>query len=157
MNNIQVFQDELLNEIVNPNWKNESFEVERKKAYNEGFKKGMDAKETAIKTFFISNVDKVTKIAERLHNEFNKLNFNSKKLFLKPRDLKSFELLFIVSEETYLSATRKEVYKLIREEKKTVNSNEFQFECLIMPEIGETNFNLILSEGYTFTYEPKSR
>jgi hypothetical protein len=32
------------------------------KSYN----KGMDAKETAIKTFFISNVDKVTKIAERL-------------------------------------------------------------------------------------------
>lgn len=157
MSNNEVFQDELLNSIVNPNWRHETLEDEKNRAYKEGFKKGLDAKEVAIKNFFNTNIDKATDIAETLFKEFNKINFKCNSLMLKPRDLKSFELLYIVNEDTYLSAARKEVYKLIRAYKKENNSNEFQFECLIMPESGEINLSLVQSEGFSFKYEPKSR
>lgn len=157
MNSNQVFQDDLLNSIVNPNWRNESYEEEKNKAFKAGFKKGMDAKEMAIKNFFFKNVNKATNLAEKLFNEFSSINFNCNSLLLKPRDLKSFELLFIVDEKTYLSEARKQVYNLIRSYKRDNNSSEFQFECHLMPENGEINMSLILSEGFSLKYEPKSR
>jgi hypothetical protein len=157
MTSNQLFQDDLLNSIVNPNWKNETFEKEKHKAFKEGYKKGFDAKEMAVKNFFYSNVDKATSVAEKLFKEFNTINFKCKSLLLKPRDLRSFELLFIVDEHIYLSDARKQVYKLIRAYKKENNTNEFQFECHVMPESGEVNMSLILSEGFSLKYEPKSR
>lgn len=157
MESQQIFQDQLLNSLVNPNWKNSSLEVEKDKAYQEGFKKGLDAKELEMKNFFFANIDKVMSIGETLFKEFNKLQFECSEMLLKPRDLKSFEVLFIVEEKIYLSQTRKEVYKLIRNLKKEHNSSEFQFECLIMPQSSEINMNLILSEGFSLKYEPKSR
>lgn len=157
MSEDQIYQDELLNSIVNPNWRNETIEQERDKAFKEGFKKGVDAKDVAIKNFFYSNMDKATSIAEKLFQKFNSINFTCNRLMLKPRDLKSFEFLFIVDEATYLSEARKEVYRIVRGFKKENNSNEFQFECLIMPESSDVNMDLILSEGFSFKYEPQSR
>lgn len=157
MTNTNIYQDDFLNSLINPNWKNESEEALKKQAFHEGFKKGMDAKDVAIKQFFTSNLEKATKLAEQLFYEFKELNFECKHLMLKPLDLMSFEFLFVVEEAKYLSDSRRAVYATIRKNKKEVNSNEFRFECLLMPENGEINFDLIISEGYSFKYEPKTR
>jgi len=157
MSGNQIFQDDLLNSLVNPNWRNESIEEEKNKAFDEGFQRGLDAQEIAIKQFFISNVEKATNLGETLYTKFKNLNFNCQQMMLKAIDIKSFEILYIVNEQTYLSPLRKEVYNLIRQVKKEHNSNEFSIECLLMPENGNIDTNLIVSDGYSLKYEPKSR
>lgn len=157
MTDTTIYQDDFLNSLVNPNWKNESEEAVKRKAFNDGFKKGMDAKEVAIKQFFGLNLERATKLAEKLFKKFEKHNFKCNHLMLKPLDLRSFEFLFIVDEDKYLSASRKAVYNLIRKTKQKNNSQEFRFECLIMPESESINFDLITSEGFTLKYEPKTR
>jgi hypothetical protein len=157
MTGTRIYQDDFLNSLVHPNWKNESEEVLKNKAFNEGFKKGFDAKELAFKNFFSLNLDKATELAEFLFKSFESLNFKCNHLMLKPLDLRSFEFLFIVDEDIYLSPARKEVYKLIRKTKKESNSQEFRFECLIMPQSEKINFDLIISEGFSLKYEPKTR
>lgn len=129
----------------------------KRKAFHEGFRKGLDAKEVALKNFFNQNIDKATNLAESLFEKFENLNFKCNHLMLKALDLRSFELLFIVDEKKYLDESKKAAYKLIRETKKEVNSQEFRFECLIMPESQSINFDLIISEGFSLKYEPKAR
>lgn len=157
MTQARIFQDDLLNSLVNPNWKNESEEAVKRKAFDEGFKKGIDAKEVALKNFFSLNIDKATNLGELLFKKFESLDFKCNHLMLKALDLRSFEFLFIVDEQKYLSVSRKEIYKLIRDTKKENNSQEFRFECLIMPESESINYDLIISEGFSLKYEPKSR
>lgn len=153
----RIFQDDLINSLVNPNWKNESEEAVKRKAFNEGYKKGIDAKEVAVKNFFRLNIEKATNLAETLFKKFESLIFKCNHLMLKALDLRSFEFLFIVDEKTYLSDFRKDVYKLIREIKKETNNQEFRFECLIMPESESINYDLIISEGFSLKYEPQTR
>lgn len=157
MGNTNLYQDDFLNELVNPNWKNESEEAVKRKAFNEGFRKGFDAKEAAFKQFFGANLDRATKIAEDLFNSFREYDFVCDHLMIRALDLRSFEFLFIVNEAKYLSSARTKVYKLIRKTKKDINSPEFRFECLIMPDSGSVNFDLIISEGFALKYEPKTR
>ncbi|PWH85022.1 hypothetical protein [Brumimicrobium oceani] len=157
MSEAQIFQDDLLNSLTNPNWKNESIEVAKSKAYNDGFKKGMNVKELALKNFFISNIEKATLISEEVYKKFNESGFICKQMILKAIDLKSFDVLCIIDKESYLSEARKIVYKSIREIKKANNSNEFFINFLMMPDGGEIDYSLIKSEGFTLKYEPKTR
>jgi hypothetical protein len=157
MNGTQVYQDEVLNSLVNPNWRNESIESAQKEAFKEGYKKGQTANEIALKDFFLTNIESAIKFSERLYKDLQRMNFGCKHMMLKSKDLSSFELLCIVEEKSFLSATRKEVYKLIRQYKKEINSRKFFIECLIMPNTGEIDFNLINSDGYQLRYEPKAR
>lgn len=103
-----------------------------------------------------NNLEKATNLAEELFLKFKQLDFKCKHLMIKASDLSSFEFLFIVDESAYLSAARKNAYNEIRNRKKAINSEEFRFECLIMPENNGIDFSLIISEGFTLKYEPKS-
>lgn len=152
-----MYQDELLNTIVNPNWKNETLEAEKQQAFEDGFKKGLSAQDNAMRQYFASNVEKATGLAAELYQSFGAIDFHCLKLMLKPTDVDSFEFLFIVEENTYLSEKRKEVYKLIRTLKKQTNNQEFSFDCMLMPTNGEVTMERVLSEGYKFKYEPESR
>lgn len=76
---------------------------------------------------------------------------------IKVLGMRSFEFLFIVDESKYLSPTKKDVYKLIRKTKNENNSQEFHFECLIMPDSESVDFSLIISEGFALKYEPRTR
>ena len=111
----------------------------------------------ALLKFFKQNVEKATTLAEELNKSFQSLNFPFSNLFLKPSDVRSFEFLFIIEKETYLSDKRKQVYKVIRSLKKDHNSDEFSFSCMLMPSSGDIKMDKVRSEGYRFQYEPKSR
>ena len=76
---------------------------------------------------------------------------------LKPINLYAYEILFVVSEDQYLSAARKSAYTLIRKSKKSSNNTDFWFDCLIMPSNGKIDMGEIVNEGYILRYEPKSR
>jgi len=157
MQSNQGFQDDLLNSLTNQNWTQNNEEVVKEQAFHDGFQKGLDASQNAVREYFSKNLKSMTKITEKMINDFKDINFDCESVLLKIHNIDSFEVLLIVNHNHFLSESRKSAYKVLREIKKKYNNNKFNIDFLMMPNGDSMNSHLIKAEGFTLKYEPKSR
>ncbi len=157
MQSNQMFQDDLLNSLTNPNWTKNNEEAVKEQAFYDGFQKGLDASQNAVREYFSKNLKHATKITEKMIKEFKVIDFDCESVLLKIHNIDSFELLLIVNKNHFLSESRKSAYKILREIKKKHNNIEFNIDFLIMPNGDSINRDLIKAEGFNLRYEPKSR
>jgi hypothetical protein len=131
------------------------------KAFMQGMQKGRELEKAAIKKkiegIFIKNKTKAETLGEDFFLLFKKVGMKCNTVFLGIEGISDFKLLFLVDPESYLSGNFTSIYEASRKKRKEVNSDDFNISIMFMPEVKTTNKHKIISDGYSFYFDGKSK
>lgn len=152
--------------VPSENWKNANEEAKKDMkskpddiihAYNAGVDKGMNTTQQVLLQSFQDNIKKAFSVSEEIFKKISSEKFNINNLFLKANNIASFDVLFIVKLEDYLSDVRKEAYKIAREAKKEKSEKLFDINFSFMANNEGISHECLNSDGYIFRYEASTR
>lgn len=129
--------------------------------YFKGIKRGKqmaisDLKKN-LKMKFKKNKIKAQKMGVKFFSILNKNGFNCSVVYLMVEDMSKFRLLFLVNKDKYLSEEFKNIRSLAISERKKINKTNFYISLMFVPEVQTLDQNKIVSEGYFYSYNGKSR
>ncbi len=144
-----------------PNWKKTPYKPtpdEIIDAFEKGKIVGMSEHDRILMREFSDNLSKACLLSEKLFRELNKqyLGFN-KRLFLKVNGLSSFDALFVVDRNVYISNSRNDAFNQARKIKKESKEDFFSINFSFLPESKNLDLNNIFYDGYSLAYEPSSK
>lgn len=152
--------------IPSENWKNASEEAKNSlksepddiiHAFHAGVDKGMNMTQQVLLKSFEENIKKAFSVSEDVFKKISTEKFSVNNLFLKANNIASFDVLFIVKSEDYLSDFRKEAYKIARDVKKSITEKLFDINFSFMPNSSDVNTDCLNSDGFIYRYEASSR
>jgi hypothetical protein len=124
-------------------------------AYMDGKKAGREEEVEKLKKDFSLNVKAASSIAEELLEIAADKHVPISIIHLKARSINSFEALFLVDEEAFLSPKINEVYTLGRKFREKYTSDKFHLFFSFTSKSEEINLDCLAADGYFMRYEKK--
>lgn len=126
-------------------------------AWELGFQEGFSKKEQVVHEYYQKKLNTVLEAATGLFNILNEnVKMNCQEAYFKPIDIKTFNLLYLVDINTYLSDKLKKCYDEALKLKNEFKSENVSFNFTIKPVTEHTNTDNIYADGYMLKYAPKS-
>lgn len=132
-------------------------------AFEDGYKKGHNAGIANLKALVTKelkdNLLDALAISEKMFDAFEKKGVGCTRVSVRSEGFSSFNALFIVDKEEYLSDTGKWMYQTARKFKNKQNTPESKFEIsfTLMPKADGIDELAIANDGYFMTYAPNDK
>jgi hypothetical protein len=126
-------------------------------AYMIGQAHGRAEVQRILSTTFENNINKAFGISEEKFDVLRRI-FGVEPVAMRMRILgiASFETLFILSGNDYISENIETVYGFLMEEMSRINSEEFTWSFVVMPSVEGLNDDAISSDGFLLRYAHKA-
>lgn len=121
-------------------------------AYFKGKEDGKKEKIEKIKSEFFVNLKLATSIAEELYETGNENNLKLEGIRLKARGLRSFDILFLVDDEMFVSDQFREAYVLSRAIKNKYKSEIVTYSFSFTPHTENLNEDCLTADGFFMKY-----
>jgi hypothetical protein len=134
-------------------------------AWNRGYNQGKeDGAEQALRDFIDARwtelhekAIQLASLRERLYFSLKEKNFEPLKTFLRIEPDGTFDLLFLVRHEDFVSEKFREIYAIARELRLGATTEEFNVNIGFLPDGPELDQNLILEDGYQYTHTTEAK
>lgn len=121
-------------------------------AYFKGKADGQNQIQKIILERFKENITTATKLAEKLISLAKEKDIKIINALLRIEDVAKFTILFVVSEEDYLSEKFRNIYLLSSELKNTNNTDSFSISFTFTNQSEHLNSECMASDGFIMKY-----
>jgi len=122
-------------------------------AFQRGEQYQLDKQQKEFEETLHKNLNRAAFLSEGIyHSANNDYGVGIKKAYLKADTLINYDVLFLVSEDDYLSDKIKDIYKKSHLVKSEFNVDDFHISFKFMPLSNHLNIDCIYSDGYMLEY-----
>lgn len=100
-----------------------------------------------------NNIKKASNAVERIHEYIVSLGFKSYTYYVRFNNIISFDVIFSINQEDYLSESFDKVYVFSMNLKRELNNETFNISFSFMPKSDSLNEKRLTSEGFLLRYE----
>ena len=127
-------------------------------AWEAGIDRGINETERVLVKHFQANLHEISEITEKFYSELkSEIDLTPVNAFLRVNSISSFDILFVVDLEKYITGNRKTAYQRARDlRSEFCKGSDIKIDISFMADSSNFNPKMVNAEGFTFKYAPKS-